>query len=143
MVGLSQREETTLASRLFELVQDCHDAKAQAAFWAAVLDYSVMSEDDYGIEIGAWPTEPPDLRERFRAAPGPPTIVFTNVHEGKAVKNRLHIDVSPYDRSTEEEVERLVALGATRLDIGQGDDVSWVVLADPEGNEFCVLRSLA
>ena len=63
------------------------------------------------------------------------------VPEGKTVKNRLHIDVSPIDSSQDEEVERLLALGARRVDIGQGD-VGWVVLSDPEGNEFCVLRSL-
>jgi hypothetical protein len=67
--------------------------------------------------------------------------MFAPVPEGKEVKNRLHIDVNHIDRSQEQEVERLVALGARRVDVGQGD-VSWVVLADPEGNEFCVLRSL-
>ena len=58
----------------------------------------------------------------------------------KVTKNRLHIDVNPTDRSQDEEVERILALGATRADIGQGEQ-TWVVLADPEGNEFCVLRS--
>jgi hypothetical protein len=72
----------------------------------------------------------------------PPTIVFIVVPEGKTVKNRLHIDVNPIDSTRPEEVERLLALGATRADIGQGD-VPWTVLHDPEGNEFCVLRSLA
>jgi hypothetical protein len=57
------------------------------------------------------------------------------------VKNRLHLDVSPIDRTRDEEVDRLVALGASHVDIGQGEQ-RWVVLADPEGNEFCVLRSL-
>jgi Glyoxalase-like domain len=68
--------------------------------------------------------------------------VFQHVAEGKTVKNRLHIDVNPIDRTQEAEVERLIALGARHVDIGQGEQ-SWVVLADPEGNEFCVLRSLA
>jgi len=70
-----------------------------------------------------------------------PTIVFVPVPERKSVKNRVHIDVNPIDRTQAEEVERLEALGARRVDVGQGD-VGWVVMADPEGNEFCVLRSL-
>jgi hypothetical protein len=56
------------------------------------------------------------------------------------LKNRLHIDLQPVDQQAE--VERLEALGASRVFVGQGDDVTWVVLADPEGNEFCVLKSL-
>jgi hypothetical protein len=62
------------------------------------------------------------------------------VPEEKTVKNRLHIDVSPSGSDQNAEVERVLALGATRADVGQGRDVSWVVLADPEGNEFCILR---
>ena len=65
------------------------------------------------------------------------------VAEDKVVKNRLHLDLSPVDRSRGDEVERLLALGATHADVGQTGEESWVVLADPEGNEFCVLRSLA
>lgn len=74
-------------------------------------------------------------------APVPPTLVFGPVPEAKSVKNRLHIDVSPVDCSRDEEVERLLGLGSSHVDIGQGEQ-SWVVLADPEGNEFCVLRTL-
>ena len=70
----------------------------------------------------------------------PVELVFVPVPETKAVKNRIHIDVNPSDRDQAEEVERLLALGARHADVGQGD-VSWVVLADPEGNEFCVLSS--
>ncbi len=66
-----------------------------------------------------------------------PGITFVPVPEGKAVKNRLHIDLAPDDQAAE--VGRIVGLGATRLNIGQPVDVSWAVLADPEGNEFCVL----
>ena len=68
-----------------------------------------------------------------------PSLLFARVPEAKSVKNRLHIDVSPVGSTRDEEVERVMAFGATRVDVGQGD-VSWVVLADPEGNEFCVLR---
>ncbi len=134
-----------MASRFIEIVVDCHDPRALAAFWAEVLGYHVYPEEDDwgGVEIGPWETFPDDFRERMREAPGVPTIVFGPVPEGKAVKNRLHIDVSPTDRTTAEEVERLLALGATRVDVGQKGDESWTVLADPEGNEFCVLRSLA
>ena len=65
------------------------------------------------------------------------------VAEDKVAKNRMHLDLSPVDRSRDEEVERLLALGATHADVGQTGEETWVVLADPEGNEFCVLRSLA
>jgi hypothetical protein len=70
-------------------------------------------------------------------------LVFIQVPEDKAVKNRLHLDVSPIDGSTEDEVTRLLGLGATKTDVGQGTDRNWVVMADPEGNEFDVLRTLA
>jgi hypothetical protein len=73
----------------------------------------------------------------------PPTIFLCRVPETKKVKNRLHFDVSPVDGTQADEVARIEALGATRADIGQSGVESWTVLADPEGNEFCVLRSLA
>ena len=79
----------------------------------------------------------------MRSGPVAPTIFLAQVPEDKVAKNRVHYDVSPVDRSQEEEVERILGLGATRADIGQTGEESWVVLADPEGNEFCVLRSLA
>ena len=81
-------------------------------------------------------------RDQVRRAPTAPTLVFVTVPEGKTVKNRLHLDIRPVDGSSEAEVERLLGLGARHADIGQGE-VPWVVLADPEGNEFCVLASLA
>ena len=131
-----------MGSRFTEIVVDCHDPAAQAEFWAAVLGYNVVHSDDQLVEIAPWEQEPSDLVEQVRRAPGVPTLVFVPVPEGKTVKNRLHLDVSPIDRSQEAEVERLVGLGARHADVGQGER-SWVVLADPEGNEFCVLRSLA
>ena len=79
--------------------------------------------------------------EQFEIRPAPdrlPGLLFVRVPEVKSIKNRLHLDFRPDDRDLE--VERLLSLGATRADVGQGDP-SWVVLADPEGNEFCVLRS--
>ena len=94
--------------------------------------------DEEAVEIGAGqPTA-----EGIRGAVVPPTIVFVTIPESKTVKNRLHIDVSPIDSDQATEVDRILSLGARHVDVGQGVQ-SWVVLADPEGNEFCVLRSLA
>jgi hypothetical protein len=126
-----------MASRFTELIVDSHDTRGLADFWCEVLGYRIIDEDKDVIEIG---TAELSAEEVVRG-PVPPTIVFVPVPEDKAVKNRLHIDVSPIDREPAEEVERLLALGATRADIGQGD-VPWTVLADPEDNEFCVLRRL-
>jgi hypothetical protein len=132
-----------MASRFTEIVVDCHDTEAQAVFWAAVLGYRVVDTSDGDVEIAPPEYEPADWPEQVRRAPTAPTLVFQVVPEGKTVKNRLHIDVSPIDRTQEAEVERLIALGARHADIGQTGDESWTVLVDPEGNEFCVLRSLA
>jgi Glyoxalase-like domain len=130
-----------MGSRLTEIVVDCHDPVAQAGFWAAALGYHVVRSEDGQVEIASWEREPPMLAERVRQEPGVPTLVFVTVPEGKAVKNRLHLDLRPVGCSHAEEVERLIGLGARRVDIGQGT-VPWVVLADPEGNEFCVLGPL-
>jgi hypothetical protein len=128
-----------MTSRFSEIIIDCHNPRTLAEFWCGVLGYRVIDQDegDGAVEIASWAPE----AEAIRRAPVPPTLVFILVPESKAVKNRLHIDVSPIDCSRDEEVERLIALGAQRVDIGQGER-SWVVLADPEGNEFCVLRTL-
>ena len=91
------------------------------------------------VEIGSWMPTIEDVRARQM----PPTLLFIQVPEGKTVKNRLHLDVSPIDGSTEDEVTRLLGLGATKTDVGQGSDRNWVAMADPEGNEFDVLRTLA
>jgi glyoxalase superfamily protein len=130
-----------MGARLTEIVVDCHDPGAQAAFWAAALGYHVVRSEDGQVEIGPWEREPADLAERVRRAPTVPTLVFVTVPEGKAVKNRLHLDLRPVGSSHQAEVERLLGLGARRADVGQGQ-VPWAVLADPEGNEFCVLGSL-
>ena len=137
-----------MTSRFSELVLDCHDPKLVAGFWCAALGYKIIEESTEVVEIG--PEDMPDgwtpeliakWKERMRGAPPAPTIVFAPVPESKTVKNRVHIDVSPLG-SQAEEVERLIQLGATRADVGQGD-LRWVVMRDPEDNEFCVLRSLA
>ncbi|MEV6262922.1 VOC family protein [Streptomyces sp. NPDC051784] len=128
-----------MTSRFTELTVDCRDPERLAAFWCEVLGFEVIERSEGKVEIGSWvPTV-----DEVRARQMPPTLVFIRVPEGKAVKNRLHLDVSPIDADTEEEVARLVALGATRADVGQGPGRSWVVMADPEGNEFDVLRTLA
>jgi predicted enzyme related to lactoylglutathione lyase len=117
--------EVDMASRWYHLVIDAKDPAALARFWAAVLGYQILYEGPGELVIGT-------------GAHDYPGICFVPVPEDKAGKNRLHIDLDPDDRDAE--VERILALGARHADVGQGD-VSWVVLADPEGNEFCVLRS--
>jgi Glyoxalase-like domain len=127
-----------MGSRFTEIVVDGHDLRRLADFWCEVLGYRILEEEkDTLIAIGEHELTP----EEARAGAVTPTIVFLTVPETKSVKNRVHIDVSPIDRTQAEEVERLERLGARRVDIGQGEQ-SWVVMADPEGNEFCVLRSL-
>jgi catechol 2,3-dioxygenase-like lactoylglutathione lyase family enzyme len=123
-----------MTSKFTELAIDCADPAALARFWCAVLGYEVRDEDDGIVSIGS-PAVP---EGKHRPGPVPPTLTFARVPEGKTVKNRLHLDVNPADREQDEEVRRLLDLGARPVDVGQGDQ-SWVVLADPEGNEFCVL----
>ncbi|MQA98686.1 MAG: VOC family protein [Actinobacteria bacterium] len=124
-----------MALRVAWLVVDSADPATLARWWMEALD-------DYEIEYDS-ATDP-------EADPGDPEVVikgssghrmlFGKVPEAKTIKNRLHLDLRPEDRDAE--VARLEGLGAKRVDIGQGDDKSWVVLADIEGNEFCVLRAL-
>src|SRR3954452_23443665 len=127
-----------MASKLTEVAIDCADPHALAGFWCSVLDYEVQDEDgaDGIVTIGS-PLAP---EGRNRPGPVPPTLTFARVPEPKSVKNRLHLDVSPTDRDQDAEVRRLLALGARHVDVGQGD-ASWVVLAAPEGTEFCGLAS--
>ncbi|WP_017556596.1 VOC family protein [Nocardiopsis baichengensis] len=125
-----------MASRFTELAIDCADPGSLARFWCAVLDYEVLDEEDGVVTIV--PSTQPDLKER--PGPIPPALTLAAVPEGKTVKNRLHIDVNPTDRSQEEEVTRLQALGARHTDMGQKEE-TWTVLTDPEGNEFCVLAT--
>jgi catechol 2,3-dioxygenase-like lactoylglutathione lyase family enzyme len=127
-----------VASRFTELVIDSHDCRLLALFWCDVLGYRILEETDATVEIGAAEFSV----EGVRSGPVPPTLVFVPVPEDKIVKNRVHIDVSPIDRDHDSEVQRLFDLGARPVDIGQGTK-PWTVMADPEGNEFCVLRSFA
>ena len=130
-----------MALRWYSVIVDCRDVAAQARWWAEALDWQIIYEapDEQGV-VPRWASE-----ERLRATPWnevPPGLVFVPVPEGKQVKNRLHLDLAPHvSDDREAEIERLLAMGATRVDVGQGEDVTWEVLADPEGNEFCVLSS--
>jgi len=120
-----------VACRITELVLDAHDPDLLARFWCTVLGYVELDRVDGSIEIG-----PPEA-----GFGGPqPTIVFDRTDEPKSGKLRLHIDINATDRDQEAELDRLLAAGARRADIGQTGNESWHVLADPEGNEFCLLR---
>jgi hypothetical protein len=124
-----------MTSKFTELAIDCADPQRLARFWCSVLDYEVHEEDD-GIVTIASPAVP---EGKSRPGPVPPMLTFAHVPEGKTIKNRVHMDVNPTDRGQAEEVRRLLDLGARLADVGQTGEESWVTLADPEGNEFCVL----
>lgn len=119
-----------MVSTLTEVAVDCADPHALARFWCAALGYEVQEVDEAEgfVSVGPAPGA---------GRSGAPTLGFARVPEAKAGKNRLHLDVRPDDRDQEAEVERLLALGATRA--GGDEGLPWVVLRDPEGNEFCVL----
>jgi len=117
-----------VAAVLTEVIVDAAEPSRLAAFWAGVLGWERLDDDEDGaVEIGA-------------AGGAKPTIVFVPVDDPKAGKNRLHLDVNPAGCDQAEELARLLALGAVEVDVGQGEQ-TWVVLADPEGNEFCLLRT--
>lgn len=110
---------------------DSADPARLAAFWKSALGWRRTYERDDQVVL-----EPPAGSPQDGVAPD---LVFLRVPEPKAGKNRLHLELRPADQAAE--VERLEGLGARRVDIGQGS-VSWVVMGDPDGNEFCVLRPL-
>lgn len=118
--------------RLTELVMNCRDPERLATFWGAVLDYVELSREtpDDGIEIGP--------ASGFGGAA--PTIVFARSSTPRTGPLRLHIDVSPVAGDQAAELDRLLTLGAVPADVGQSGTENWHVLADPEGNEFCLLR---
>jgi hypothetical protein len=108
-----------------QVIVDARDPAALGRWWADALGWVVVNDAADEFEIRPW-------EDRL------PGLLFVPVPEAKESKNRLHLDFRPNDQAAE--VERLIALGARRVDIGQGV-ASWVVLADPEGNEFCVLSA--
>jgi predicted enzyme related to lactoylglutathione lyase len=116
-----------MAARVSCVCIDAVEPRLVADFWAAVLEWDVVEVGEEGISLAS-PAR--DL----------PTLDVLAVPEAKERKNRLHLDLRADGTSFETEVDRLEALGARRVDIGQGPDVTWVVFADPEGNEFCLLR---
>ncbi|MDV8007791.1 VOC family protein [Rhodococcus sp. IEGM 1318] len=121
-----------MACRISELVLGCREPEVLGRFWCEVLDFVVLDRmDDGSLEIGP--------REGFG---GPqPTIILSRRDEPEKGKPRLHIDVNTTDRDQEAELERLLGLGARPADIGQTGQEQWHVLADPEGNEFCLLKA--
>jgi hypothetical protein len=123
-----------MTSKFTELAIDSADPGGLARFWCSVLDYEVQDEDDGVVAIGS-----PKVPEgKNRLGPVPPILTFAQVPEGKTVKNRVHLDVNPTDREQDEEIARLVGLGATVVTDNR-PEFGWVTLADPEGNEFDVL----
>jgi len=112
--------------RLHHIVVDTHDLPGLARFWTEALGWKILSERDREIVIGPEQSAPVGM-------------CFMPVPDAKTVKNRVHLDLTTSAEDRDEEIERLLALGARRVDIGQTGAESWTVLADPEGNEFCVV----
>jgi catechol 2,3-dioxygenase-like lactoylglutathione lyase family enzyme len=122
-----------MTSRISHTTVDARDAYAQALWWSQVLDMREDPDD---------PNEPGHEECMLYGDDGTTPVLFLEVPEGKQVKNRIHFDLRPTDRTRDEEIERVLALGATEVDdLRTGDGLGWMVLADPEGNEFCILRS--
>ncbi len=132
----------------FQVTIDCADPDRLARFWAFALGYKLQ---DPPPGFATWPdfltsigVPEPDWNSRSAIVDpegAGSRVFFQRVPEPKTAKNRLHLDIAPYAADDQAaEVARLEAAGARRIDIGQGN-TPWTVMADPEGNEFCVLRS--
>jgi hypothetical protein len=120
-----------MPTRLVHIVVDAADPARQAAFWGAALGWEVADEGDGEFAVAPAGYTYPD--------PVALPLVFVPVSEPKTAKNRVHLDIATETAAHQAtEVTRLIALGASRVDVGQRD-VRWEVLADPEGSEFCVL----
>lgn len=132
-----------MSLRWYHTAVDAHDIAMLARWWADVLGWRIEFEDEY--EVNVVPPEahddPIDTLATWQALRS--GLVFVPVPEGKELKNRLHIDLAPHtSQDREAEIRRLLDLGASTVDVGQDEaEVTWTVLADPEGNEFCVLSS--
>ena len=113
--------------RVHHIVVDAHDLPGLAQFWAQALGWKVLSERAHEVVIG------PDEN-------APVGMCFMPVTDVKMAKNRVHLDLTSEAEDRQTEIERLLTLGARRVDVGQTGAESWTVLADPEGNEFCVIR---
>jgi predicted enzyme related to lactoylglutathione lyase len=122
-----------MVSRISHTTFDAANAYEQSLFWAAVLGW---------VENPADPNLPDHEECMIFSPDGSERLLFIDVPEPKQVKNRVHLDVQAVGSSRDEEVERVLGLGATLVaDLRKADGLGWAVLADPEGNEFCVLRS--
>ena len=113
--------------RLHHIVIDAHHLPKLARFWTQALGWKVLSEREREIVIGTDENAPVG-------------ICFMPVTDQKIVKNRVHLDITTEAQDRDQEIDRLLGLGAQRVDVGQTGKESWTVLADPEGNEFCVIR---
>lgn len=126
--------------RWYSTVIESTDHRKLARWWSEALGWEVMFESaDEAVLVPPWARE---LGPKLTFEQVPPGLVFVPVEHRKESRNRLHLDLAPHtSQDREAEIARLLALRATRADVGQGPDVSWDVLADPDGNEFCVLSS--
>jgi predicted enzyme related to lactoylglutathione lyase len=120
-----------MANRITAWAIDCQDGRLLADFWSAVLEWVITETDDDDGIVSIKPSPDAVWGIDFCVVP---------VDDVKQHKNRIHLDLNPTDRDQDAELERLLGLGARPVDIGQGD-VPWHVLVDPEGNEFCLLRT--
>lgn len=123
-----------MTSYICQTTVDCQNAYALATWWSQVLD---MTEDPQD------PNEPGDEECGISSPDGRVGLLFLEVPEPKRTKNRLHLDLRPVDGTRDDEIERVRGLGARLIDDRRTATGGWVVLSDPEGNEFCILRSLA
>ena len=128
MCGLPSGEQTVgMPVRLHHIVIDAHDLPRLARFWTQALGWEVLSEHEREIVIGTDENAPVG-------------ICFMPVTDQKIVKNRVHLDITTEAQDRDQEIDRLIGLGAQQVDVGQTGKESWTVLADPEGNELCVIR---
>ena len=127
--------------RIQNLTVDCSDPVRLAAFWAEVLGWQVTYESDVEAVVVPVPEGVPFVATAGDVSVPFPDLLFLRTPDTKAVKNRLHLCLRPDDQAAE--VQRLEALGATLAEVGQSadPDTTWVVMADLEGNEFCVLSA--
>ncbi|GAA2360309.1 VOC family protein [Saccharopolyspora halophila] len=120
-----------MACRISELVLECRDPEALAEFWCEILDFVVLDREEGCVEVGP--------REGFGGLQ--PTIILSYRDEPTGGPLPLHIDLNPTDQDYEAERQRLLDAGAKPADVGQTGEEPWQVFADPEGNEFCLLRA--
>jgi hypothetical protein len=135
MIRLLASQDADMTSHVRSVTFDCANPFELGAFWSAVTGRPMHND---GTE------EQPEVMVAAPEGSLLPNLLFIAVPEGKSVKNRVHLDLQPADRTRDEEVARLLALGATLLaDHRNPDGTGWALLGDPEGNEFCVERSAA